>query len=855
MVDRITLPIENIKNDLLAALESHSLILLTAPPGAGKSTLLPLWLLTSLKNKQTHKTIYLLQPRRVAAKNIACYLAEQLGEPVGETVGYRLRNETKVSKHTQLEVITEGILVRIMQNNPELEHCDLIIFDEFHERSVQADIAFAFARDIQQGLRDDLTLLLMSATMATSALQKKLPDAKTLTCEGRSFPIQYRYNACQNFRFWRDHTLSNIQQQLPIHQGSILVFLPSSGDIRWLAGRLTGQLPNNYTLYTLYGDMPLKAQQQAMKIEPVGQYKIVLATNIAETSLTIDGINLVIDTGLEKVASFDSNTLTNQLKQQTICKAAAIQRAGRAGRLMAGECIRLYAEDDFQRRPEQSALAIEQADLIPLLLDAAHWGVTALDRLPLLDLPNAIKEQKAWYALQQLKIIDEKKRLTALGQQAAKLSCHPRFAYMILKAKTLLPAINISKETKKFSQKTAEQLASLACFLAAILEEKDIFAGEYNTGCDITLRLRVLTEKNNKAFRHISQRIFKQAKALAKQANITFTDAFEFEQTGLLLCLAYPEQLAQARSIAGEYLTQSGKGVVMHVDDKLASSAYIVVAQASQTQQSIYIRLAAEVNIQQLIEQNIVHINTEQRLYYDEKNARIVAKKVECLGAIHINEQIDNRQLNSEKVGLLWCDYIKSKGLNVLNWQTDDTKLLARLQWLNQYQKIEGFPDFSDSFLRYDLDQWLSPYVGECLNKRQLDKVNLSALLMARLEYAQQQLLNKLAPEKYVGPTGRHCRIRYGVEKSPILSLPMQEVYGLSHSPCVGSNQYGEEIPLTLELLSPAGRPIQMTQNLAGFWQGSYKDVQKEMKGRYPKHYWPDDPANAVATAKTKKYM
>jgi len=439
----VSLPIEAIKTSFCQTLSEHNTVILSAPPGAGKSTCLPLWLLKL--DPLSNKKIYLLQPRRLAVKNIATYLASQLNEAVGETVGYRLRNETKVSKNTRLEVITEGILTQIIQHDAELSDCALVIFDEFHERSLHGDLAFALARDVQQGLRDDLKILLMSATLDIKKITEALPDAKALASEGRCFPVELTYKAPVNSQRWRDHALGVIKQQSVEHQGSILVFLPGIADIRFIAQALTDSLSDDLLLCPLFGDLTLKQQQQAIAPCQQGFRKLVLATNIAETSLTIEGVNLVIDCGLEKVAIYDSASLMNKLVQKQIAKASAVQRAGRAGRLMAGKCIRLYAKDEFERRPEQSANEIAQADLLPTLIEAARWGVNALADLPMLELPAKVKEAQAWQELRSLAIVDRQNRLTQHGQQVAQFPCHPRFAHMILSACSISKKIHNTK--------------------------------------------------------------------------------------------------------------------------------------------------------------------------------------------------------------------------------------------------------------------------------------------------------------------------------------------------------------------------------------------------------------------------
>ncbi len=857
-----SLPIEAIKIDFIAALKHNNTLVLSAPPGAGKSTCLPLWLLNMAEF--LGQKIYLLQPRRVAVKNIALYLASQLGEQVGQRIGYRLRDETKVSATTQLEVITEGILTQIIQNDAELDGCALVIFDEFHERSVQGDLAFALARDIQEGLRDDLKILLMSATLDNEFLAKKLPDAQLLKSAGRSYPIEISYNPAINTQRWREHTLSVIKTQIQPQQGSILVFLSGIGDIRFLAERLTDVIPDNTDLHCLYGDLSLKAQQQVIAPSKAGRHKLVLSTNIAETSLTIDGINCVIDCGFEKRAVFDSASLTNKLVQQQISKASAIQRAGRAGRLMAGQCIRLYAKDEFERRQEHAISEIKQTDLLPILIEAARWGVNKLADLPLLELPDHNKEQQAWQELQQLEIVSNKRKLTVLGVKVAELSCHPRFAQMILRASSLVVSLS--------TQYLAEHYASLACLLAAMLEERDIFSRQqsqqqkiFSGNSDIRQRLTILLNQPKNY-----SRIYQQARRLARQANITFVfqaQLLPVDMFSILLALAYPERVAKLRSSNNpqqgyEYLCANGKGARLADGDSLAGEDFIVIADLQQTRHhELIIRLAAAIEQSQLENIFAQQIVSKDSLTYNESNGKIIARKQTKLFALVLaqtshTEKLGNEKLFADKIAHMWCDLVEQKGLAWLNWQAKDNALKTRWQWLNNFVATAELPKISEQYLVENLATWFAPFVGEVKNKAQLDKVNLSHCLLSLLDYNQQQQLAKLAPEYYIGPTGRRCPITYHVEQqSPKVSLPMQEVYGLAITPQVGEGQKGDGIALLLELLSPAGRPIQVTQDLPKFWQGSYAEVKKDMKAQYPKHYWPDDPANAKATNKTKRHI
>jgi ATP-dependent helicase HrpB len=846
MSSLMSLPIEAIRTQFCQAVSEHDTIVLSAPPGAGKSTCLPLWLLNL--EVLSEQKIYLLQPRRLAVKNIATYLASQLNEAVGETVGYRLRNETKVSQKTRLEVITEGILTQIIQHDAELSHCALVVFDEFHERSLHGDLAFALTRDVQQGLRNDLKILLMSATLDIDNLVKALPDAKSLSSAGKCFSVEINYDPPVNSHRWRDHALSVIKKKAHSHQGSILVFLPGVADIRYVTQALTDSLADDLLLCPLFGDLTLKQQQQAIEPCSKGLRKLVLATNIAETSLTIEGVNLVIDCGLEKVAIYDSASLMNKLVQKRIAKASAIQRAGRAGRLMAGQCLRLYAQDEFERRPDQSVNEVAQADLLPTLIEAARWGVNTLADLPLLEFPITIKEQNAWQELRSLAIVDKKNKLTQHGEKVAQFSCHPRFAHMIISAQ--------SRSIKKQNEK----LTFLACVIVALLEERDIFSGEQSRfDCDIAHRVSKLTSNFSKPYGSLAN-IVKQVKSLTKQVrlsniNLLAASTLPIENIGLLLAYAYPERVAKARGSLGDFVCANGKGVTLDEQDALAGEKFLVIADLMQSKNVLRVRLAASIDalqIEQIFSEQIIE---QEVAVFDEVSGKIISRLQTKLAALILQEIVSNKPLSTETIAAMWCDLLTRKGLRFLNWQAKDVALKARWQWLTSYFPQYELTDTSEQALLANLGRWFSPFVGEIKSIAKLAKLDLSAMLLSQLDYQQQQLLKQAAPSVYIGPTGRHCPITYSKEKSPKVSMPMQELYGSTQTPQVGDINGQQGIPLLLELLSPAKRPIQVTQNLAQFWAGSYKAVQKEMKSQYPKHFWPDDPANAKATNKIKKYM
>lgn len=876
-------PIDVIKDEFISALEHHNTLILTAPPGAGKSTRLPLWLLSLEQYK--NKKIYLLQPRRVAAKNIACYLSQQIGESVGNTIGYRLKNESKVSSNTRLEVITEGILTQIIQHDPELSGCGLVILDEFHERSLHGDLAYALARDVQQALREDLQLVIMSATLTVKSLTEKLPDAVTLASEGRSFPVEVEYVPAittkrlqqhySSAKQWRDHALKVIAQQAIEHQGSILVFLPGVADIKYLCDQLAYGLPKSIQLSPLYGELSLAEQQKAIAPLNNGERKLVLATNIAETSLTIEGVTLVIDCGFEKTAVYDPKSLTNKLQQHTISKASAIQRMGRAGRLSAGKCLRLYSQEDFSRRDENSKSEIQQADLLPFVIEAARWGVTQLSDLPLIELPSQVKEQQAWQELHSLNIVSENNQLTLHGKAVATISCHPRFAHMIIMAKTLEDKYKV------------KNLLPLACLITAMLEERDVFSrdqGRFN--CNLVHRLDALL--NEKIRGHTAYQIFKQANQLAKKfsQSVKASSSLPVHYAGVLLALAYPERIAKYRydtntqptskvsPQTGEYVTTAGKGVTINQEDVLLGEIYIVAAQVSEVKirtpqtrglPNMMVQLAAPVDIEQLIQWDIVQTTDEIITTYNAKVDRITAQKLTKINALVIDERASPEQLDNDLVAQLWSKELTKQGLSFLTLKEQDKALLLRWRWLTLYNKSLDLPCVDEASLLANIDTWFMPFVGDIKSKKQLNKCDFSEMFLSLLSYQQQQTLVKAAPEYFIGPTKRRCTIRYTDERLPIVSLPMQELYGLTTTPCVGTagnNESGNSnandkgaIPLVLEILSPAKRPIQVTQDLAAFWQGSYKAVQKDMKSQYPRHFWPDDPVNAKATRQTKRHL
>jgi ATP-dependent helicase HrpB len=835
------LPVEHI----LPALHQQLIVgdaIVVAPPGAGKSTCLPLSLLKLDVFKD--KKIILLQPRRIAVRNIAAYLASQLGEPVGRTVGYRIRGEVKVTNNTRLEIVTEGILTRMLQNQPELLDVGLVIFDEFHERSVHADFSLALCIEVQQALRDDLRLLVMSATLDVVALRELLPEAKLLESQGKSYPVNIVYQADNSSLHLFEKISRLVIQVFARHKHDVLVFLPGAADINKAAQYLNqhfGQLSSQYAsqdysqertvevdVLKLFSELSKNEQQQALLPHPDGKRKIVLATNIAETSLTIEGIEVVIDSGIEKNAIFQLNRGITHLQSQKISQASATQRAGRAGRLMTGTCYRLWSKEQHSRLAKQSTPEIMHTDMSSFILESMMWG-SDVSALALQDYPSDAQLSQGFGLLRQLGLIDANKKLTALGRKAHGLGCHPSIAVMLVQ-----------------SAKMSSEHLSMACALAALIENKDPM-GRNTNGASLSARLHfVLQQKNHVVWQTIRQWHSKLACRLL---------TWPIEDTAVLVGYAYPQWLAKQRKNE-RYQLVNGSGAVLYQDDALTTHNWLAIAnmQTSDRQQdNAQIRYAESLTLLQL-EQHFQHlIEKKEYVAWDHENQRIVSEMRKTLGEIVINRQPIKRP-SEQHILSIWQRVIQDKGIVGLPFDEDVLQLIYRVQLAASFigtPSFQAFPDFTESGLLNSMDRWLMPYLRHALTWQQFTQCHFLQQLLNELDYAQQQKLNKQFPKRLVLPSGTSAQLTYTSSNSVVLSVRMTELYGLQLHPTVAQQQ----VPITVELLSPAGRPIQTTQDLPRFWQGSYKEVQKEMKGRYPRHFWPDDPANAQATTRTKKRM
>ena len=826
------LPVEHILPALHRQLIGGDAIVV-APPGAGKSTCLPLSLLKLDVFKD--KKIILLQPRRIAVRTIASYLASQLGESVGHTIGYRIRGEVKVTANTRLEIVTEGILTRMLQNQPDLPDVGLVIFDEFHERSVHADFSLALCIEVQQALREDLRLLVMSATLDVTALGELLPAAKLLESSGKSYPVDIIYHPDNSSLHLFEKVSRLVIYVFPKHQHDCLVFLPGAADINKAAQRLsqhflsTGE--DEVEVVKLFSELSKNEQQQALLPNPAGKRKIVLATNIAETSLTIEGIEVVIDSGIEKKAIFQLNRGVTHLQSQNISQASATQRAGRAGRLTAGTCYRLWSKEQHSRLAQQITPEIMHSDMSSFILESAIWG-TDVSALALQDHPSDAQLSQGFALLKQLELLDENQKLTTLGRKAHGLGCHPSIAVMLIKSASM----------------SSEHL-SMGCAIAALLENKDPM-GRTDNGASLAARLHfILQQKNHVIWQAIRQWHSKLACRLL---------VWPLEDTAVLVGYAYPQWLAKQRKDE-RYQLVNGSGAVLYQDDALTAHPWLAIAnmQTSDRQQdNAQIRYAESLTLSQLEQHFEYLIEKKERVDWDPENQRIVSEMQKILGKIIIHKQPIKRP-SEQHILSIWRDVIHAKGMADMPFNDEAQQLIYRVQLAASFaggpssSAFQSFPDFTGSGLINSIDSWLIPYLTNILTWQQFTQCHFLQQLLNELDFAQQQNLNKQLPKRMTLPSGSSVQLTYTSSNCVVLSVRMTELYGLQRHPTVAQQQ----VPITVELLSPAGRPIQTTQDLPRFWQGSYKEVQKEMKGRYPRHFWPDDPANAQATTRTKKKM
>jgi ATP-dependent helicase HrpB len=815
----IDLPVTDIIEEVKLHLSNQSTLIVNAPPGAGKSTLLPLTLLD--EPWLAGQKIIMLEPRRLAAKTIAMRMADLWGDKVGETIGYRVRFENRVSSSTRIEVVTEGILTRMLHSDNALEGVGLVIFDEFHERSIHADVAMALCREAQQVLRPDLRMMVMSATLNMPQLTALLKSPVAVS-EGRQYPVDLFYVGGQDEFLLPEVTSRVIVKAAKEHEGDVLVFLPGEGEIRKCAELLKRDL-KDFAIHPLYGQLPQQEQYLAIVPNKFGKRKVVLATSIAETSLTIEGIKIVVDTGFGRVSRFDPKSGLSRLETVQISKDSADQRAGRAGRLSAGVCYRMWTAATHQRLAEHRIPEIMEADLAALVLDLAQWGITNIEQLTWLSPPPKASVAQAIDTLTNLNAL-ESGRITEHGKQLHQLACHPRIAHMLLKAKD-------------------DDAVALATDIAAILEERDPLPKE--SGIDINLRIEALRRaRQNNSLGNKFGRIEKVAESyrrmLNAQPNNGPVDVFE---TGLLLAYAYPERIAFARpGNNAQFQLANGKYATAGHRDDLAHEPWLAVAHIDTRDGLGKIFMASPLNPKDLLPL----VKEKQVITWDTRRGGLIASKDLRIGSIVLQSKpLPNPDESYLQEAI--SNAIKTEGEQLLNFDEKMQQLQNRILSLRKWNPNEGWPEVSTPTLLLTNSEWLMPYLINIKKPDELKKLDLYDALLNSLDWGMQQALNELAPVKINVPSGSAIEVAYLPNgETPVLSVRLQEVFGLADTPKVNQGK----ISVVMHLLSPGFKPVQVTSDLRSFWNNTYFEVKKELQRRYPKHAWPDEPWEAKAVAK-----
>lgn len=806
-------PVDAAVPDLKAALASRGAAILVAVPGAGKTTRVPLALVGEawLKGKK----IVMLEPRRLAARASAKRMADTLSEQAGETVGYTVRLDRKVSGKTRIEVVTEGILTRRIQNDPELKDTGLLIFDEFHERSLDGDLGLALALDVQRGLRDDLKILVMSATLDTEKLSSHLGNAPVISASGRMFPVDVTHLDKPTRFTLIDDTVKAVLRALREVKGSLLVFLPGEGEIRRVeAAFARAGLPAEVDVRPLYGAMQLVDQEEAIRPAPDGRRKIVLATTIAETSLTIEGIGAVIDTGLKRAPRFDPASGMTSLETVRVSQASAEQRKGRAGRLGPGHCYRLWPEAETRALAPHDNPEIRIADLAPLVLEIANWGVTSPAGLPWLEPPQAAPFAQAQDLLKQLGALDAAGAITSHGKDMVRLPLHPRLAHMVIRSQ-------------------AQGCGGEAAEIAALISERDGLPREASV--DIEQRLLQVRGFARDRIRQTARQIRDVIKAGNNTGSLSH---------GMMLALAYPDRIAQRRGSGGRFRMANGGGAVLPEHDALTKSDFIAVALLDGAQADAKVFLAGEISRTEIETHFADLIETRSGVFWDAKAQAVSAAKSRRLGAIVLEERPDT-SADPEAIAAAMADGAQAMGLGALPWSEAATTLRVRVMFLKRALPDLEWPDFSDAGLGASMRAWLAPYLAGMTRRADLQRLDLTQILRSMIPPSLLTRLDQLAPVRMEVPSGGHYRIDYDTEGDPILRVRLQEMFGLKSAPQVADGR----ARLRIELLSPAGRPLAVTQSLETFWTNGYPDVRKDMRGRYPKHSWPENPLQAAPVA------
>ena len=899
-----SLPASLIADDVNSALQTHHSLVITAPPGAGKSTLLPLTILSSLGEGEK---ILMLEPRRLAARQIAERMAQILGETVGETVGYRVRFESKVSKRTRIEVLTEGILTRMLVDDATLDGVSIVIFDEFHERSINSDLALALTRQAQEIIRPDLKIVIMSATIDTCGICAAL-KAPLIESEGRMFPVELHYaDEDTDPRDIAAVAAATTIEAYKKHEGDILMFLPGQAEIErcfellsnsqhltisegalvssapttsqpittttpqhlYTSGgalvssapttpqHLTTTTPHHITIHPLYGNLSPENQRRAIAPSAPGERKIVIATPIAETSITIEGVRVVIDSGLCRQVVFDARTGLSHLQTVRISMDMATQRMGRAGRVAEGVCYRLWTKASEHLMAEQRKPEIEEADLAPMVLDTAAFGENDVEALPWLTMPPRAGVFKAKELLMSLGAIDENGNITPIGKRMAALPCHPRIARMILATTNLTTSTSQGVHLSQVHQQhlttstSHHHTTSLACDIAALLEEKDPLSE--TGGTDLTLRLSALRAARRKGQMGRWQRI---AKIAAEYRRMAHTDEENRDpapmEVGLLVAHAYPERIAHSTNSIGSYRLASGANVQLDATDQQSAHSWIAIASlhsAPGTTGRVF--LAAPLDPEDL---NAEFVKEVDNISWDTKQGCVVMQREQRIGKLMLSEK-PIHDADKEQVKSIVCEAMKKDGLTMMAWSEKAVEQVQRrVAQVAAWHPELALPDVSTEHLLSTAADWLPFYLEEGgrvkSSVQELRKLNLAEIIWNLLPYEAQQEVDRLAPTHIEVPTGSRIRIDYrtGAE-APVLSVRLQECFGMERTPCVDDGKR----PVLMELLSPGFKPVQLTQDLASFWQGTYFEVRKELRRRYPKHYWPENPLEAEAVRGVKR--
>jgi ATP-dependent helicase HrpB len=831
------LPVAAVVAELRAALDRHKAAVLVAPPGAGKTTTVPLALLNAAW--LAGRKMLLLAPRRLAARAAAQRMADLLGEAVGQTVGYRIRLERKVSSVTRIEVVTEGVLTRRLQSDPGLNGIGLVIFDEFHERSLDADLGLALCREVQAAFNEELRLLVMSATLDPSPVAALLGGAPLIRCEGRAFPVETRHLPPAPQQPIERAVAEAIARAVKADEGSILAFLPGAPEIRRVARLLEGAgLPDRWRVAPLFGNLSRDEQDAAIAPSPAGRHKIVLATSIAETSLTIEGIRVVVDSGLARAPRFDPRAAMTRLVTLPVSRAAADQRRGRAGRLAPGICYRLWSEAAHASLAAHHRPEILDTDLAGLVLELLLWGAASPAALGWLDPPPAGAFEQARGLLAALGAVGHQGRITDHGRRMADLPVHPRLAHMLLCAR-------------------GQGQGAAACDLAALLSLRDpLRFGPGQRDADLRLRLEVLgafraqrplAVANGEADPGALRQIVQVSTQLRQRLGLP-AGAAAAPPVGRLLAWAYPDRIALQRpGSLGRYRLTNGRGAYFDPPEPLGAHDCLVVAELDGERREARIFMAAAYDRNTLLAQFDAEIQTREELFWDDARQALGAERRWTLGELVVRSEALARP-DPQAMTAAMLAAVRRMGIEVLPWHPTLRTWQARVMLLQRLGAgEEAWPDLSDAALLADLDLWLTPYLEGVTSRKALARVDLSGALRGRLTWRQQQLVETLAPTHIVVPSGSRRPIDYGSDP-PVLAVRLQELFGCAETPAIA----GGRLALQLHLLSPAGRPAQITQDLAGFWRNSYPAVKKELRGRYPKHFWPDDPLSAAPTARAK---